>query len=324
MVKYVLKRLLWMIPVIAGVSLLIFTLMYFVPGNLAQIILGPSATQVEIQAKELELGLKDPFLVQLGRFLKQTFIDFDLGKSYITSVPVKDELVQRFPRTLILAIASTMISLGVGVPLGVTAAVHQDKPADYLTMAVALLGISTPGFWLALMMVLLFAVKLHWVPATGIIGFKSWILPCISNAVIGISTQARQSRSSMLDVIHSDYIVMARSKGLSENKVIWGHALPNALIPVITIAGSVFGNMMGGSLIIESVFAIPGVGYYMIGAVNNRDYMVVRSCVILLSIVFSLIVLLTDLVLAAIDPRIKSQFAGSVGRKKIKRRKENE
>ena len=316
--KYILKRLAWMIPVILGVALLIFTLMYFVPGNLAQIILGQGASQEEILALETELGLNDPYLVQLGRFLKQTFLELDLGTSYITNVRVVDELTQRFPRTITLAILSTAIALLVGVPMGVTAAVNQNKPSDYITMMIALLGISMPNFWLALMLVLLFCQTLHLLPSSGLGGPTHWILPAVSNALIGVSTQARQARSSMLDVIHSDYIVMARSKGLPEWKVIWGHALPNALIPIVTIAGGVFGNMMGGSLIVESVFGIPGIGYYMINSVNNRDYPVVRSCVVVLSIIFSLVILLTDIILATIDPRIKDQFAKSAGRKRIK------
>ena len=313
--RYILRRLLMLIPVVLGVSLLIFTLMYFVPGNLAQIMLGPQATAAEIQAMEEKLGINDPYLEQLGRFLYNTFIRFDLGRSYMTNVPILQEFVTRFPRTLVLALGSTLIALLVGVPLGVMAAVHQNKPGDYVTMAVALLGISMPNFWLALMLVLLVSVRMNLLPASGIGTFAHWILPCFSNALIGVSTQARQARSSMLDVIKSDYVVMARSKGLPERKVIWGHALPNALIPIVTIAGGVFGNLLAGSLITESVFSIPGVGYYLISAVNNRDYPVVQSCVVVLSIIFSLVVLLTDILLACIDPRIKAQFANSAARK---------
>lgn len=320
--KYILKRLVMLIPVVLGVSLLIFTLMYFVPGNLAQIILGQSATQDQIAALEEQLGLNDPYIEQLARFMSNTFLKFDLGKSYMTGIPVIEELITRFPRTLTLAVGSTAFALLLGVPMGVYSAVHQNKPGDYITMTIALIGISMPNFWLALMLILLFSVKLDLLPASGMDqGLKSWILPCFSNALIGVSTQARQARSSMLDVIKSDYIIMARSKGLPERKVIWGHALPNALIPIITIAGGVFGNMLAGSLITESVFSIPGIGYYLTSAVNNRDYTVVQSCVVVLSVIFSLVILLTDILLAAIDPRIKAQFANSATKKKLKKEK---
>ena len=319
--KYILKRLLMLIPVVLGVSLLIFTLMYFVPGNLAQIMLGQSATQDQIVALEEQLGLNDPYIEQLGRFLSNTFLKFDLGKSYMTGVPVVEELLTRFPRTLKLAVGSTAIALLVGVPMGVIAAVNQNKPGDYITMAIALIGISMPNFWLALMLILLVSVKWNLLPASGLGSWQHWVLPCFSNALIGVSTQARQARSSMLDVIKSDYIIMARSKGLPEKKVIWGHALPNALIPIVTIAGGVFGNMLAGSLITESVFSIPGIGYYLTSAVNNRDYTVVQSCVVVLSIIFSLVILLTDILLAAIDPRIKAQFSNSASKKKMKKEK---
>lgn len=320
MKKYILNRLLMMIPVVLGVSILIFTLMYFVPGDLARIMLGTSATQEEVNALRESLGLNDPYFVRLVRFLKQTFIDFDLGKSYMTNVPVTEELAARFPRTLILALGSTALALLVGVPMGVMAAVHQNEPRDYITMSIALLGISMPNFWLALMLIVLFSVKLKLLPAAGIDTPAGWILPIVSNSLIGISTQARQARSSMLDVIHSDFVTTAKSKGLPRQKVIWKHALPNALIPVVTIAGGVFGNLLAGSMITESVFSIPGIGYYLISAVNNRDYTVVQSCVIVLSILFSLAILLTDILLAVIDPRIKEQFAANGNIRKMKKR----
>lgn len=317
MLKYITKRLLMLIPVVLGVAILIFTFMHMVPGDVATIIMGQQATQQEIEAKREDLGLNDPFVEQLGRFLHQIFIEFDLGKSLLTNVSIKGELATRFPRTMILAFTSTALSLLVGVSLGSYAALHQSKPGDYLTMGVALLGISMPNFWLAIMMVIFFSLNLGILPSSGLGGFEHWIMPCVAASFMGISTQARFARTSMLEVIGADYITMARSKGIRERAVILKHALPNALIPTITVAGSTFGSQLSGSLIIENVFAIPGVGAFLVQqGVNNRDYNIVRSCVVVLSIVFSIVIILTDVLLATVDPRIKAQFASDRKSKK--------
>ncbi len=316
MIKYVMKRLLWMIPVIFGVAVLIFTIMYFVPGDPATVMLGSNATELELNVLREKLGLFDPYIVRLGRYLSDVFLHFDFGVSFVSKVSVTSELITRFPRTLTIAGICIGLSIGIGVPLGVNAAVHKDGPADRLSMFFALLGVSMPSFWLALLLVILFSLKLHWLPATGIDGFKYYILPCVANSFGGIANQARQARSSMLEVIRADYITTARAKGLTERAVIFRHALPNALIPIVTIAGTSFGALMGGTLVIESVFSIPGVGYYMITAVNNRDYPVVRGCVIFLAITFSIVMLLTDIAYSFVDPGIKGQYASSSRGKK--------
>lgn len=211
-----------------------------------------------------------------------------------------------------------VLSLGIGIPLGVNAAVHQNSIADYGTMAIALIGTSLPGFWFALVLILLFSSKLGWLPAYGVGGIQYWIMPIISTAFAGITTMARQMRSGMLEVIHSDYITMAKSKGVKKKSVIYKHALPNALIPVITVASMSFGTSLGGTLIAETIFAIPGVGVYIVNAVNNRDYPVVQGGVIILAITFSIIMLLCDLVIAAVDPRVKAQITGGKKRGKKK------
>lgn len=310
MVRYILKRLLLMIPVILLVAIVIFTILYFVPGDPAAIILGSTATMDEINALRETMGLNDPYLVQLGRFMSDVFLHFNFGESYVSHVLVTTEIMKRFPRTLCIALACIALSIVVGVPLGINAAIHQDGPADRLSMFLALIGVSMPSFWLALLLVILFAVKLNWLPANGIGSLRHYILPVVANSFGGIASQARQSRSSMLEVIRSDYITTARAKGITERAVIMRHALPNALLPIITVAGTSFGSLMGGTLVIESVFSIPGIGYYMISAINNRDYPVVRGCVIFLAVMFSLIMLLTDLCYSFADPRIKAQYEG--------------
>ena len=316
--KYILKRILLMIPVILGVVILVFTLMQLTPGDPAEVILGTTATSEQIEELRGELGLNDPYIVQLLRYMKEVFIQFDFGTSYISKVSISAELATRYPYTLVFAVAGMVLSLGIGIPLGVNAAVHQNSIADYGTMAIALIGTSLPGFWFALVLILLFSSKLGWLPAYGVGGIQFWIMPIISTAFAGITTMARQMRSGMMEVIHSDYITMAKSKGVKKKAVIYKHALPNALIPVITVASMSFGTSLGGTLIAETIFAIPGVGVYIVNAVNNRDYPVVQGGVIVLAITFSIIMLLCDLVIAAVDPRVKAQITGGKKRGKKK------
>ena len=316
MAKYILKRILFMIPVIIGVVILVFTLMQLTPGDPAQVILGSTASAAEINQLRDTMGLNDPYIVQLGHYMYQAFIHFDFGTSYVTNVSISLELMHRFPYTMIFAVSGMVLSLLIGIPLGVTAAVHQNSPADYGTMTVALIGTSLPGFWFALVLIMFFAGKLGWLPAYGIGGIQYWILPIASTAFAGITTMARQMRSGMLEVIHSDFITMAKAKGVKRSSVIYKHALPNALIPVITVASMSFGSSLGGTLIAETIFAIPGVGVYIVNAVNNRDYPVVQGGVIVLAIAFSIIMLLCDLLIAAVDPRVKAQITGGKKRRK--------
>ena len=316
MAKYIVKRVLWLIPVILGVSILIFTIMYFVPGDPAQVILGQSATQQEIAQQHETMGLDDSYIVQLGRFLKETFLEFDLGNSYVNKVPVRDSLLQRFPQTAIIALVSCLLQVAIGVPLGVTAAVHHNKWQDRLCVVGAMIGISIPSFWLASMLILLFSFHLGWLPAYGIDSWVSYILPCLCAALAGIATEVRYTRTYMLEQIRSDYVVTARAKGMPERIIRYRHALPNTMIPLITGIGGSLGAAFGGTVIIENVFSIPGIGQYMVKAIGNRDYPVVRGSVVILSIVFSLIMLLVDIAYSFIDPRIKSQYTSSNKKKK--------
>lgn len=314
--RYILRRLLWMIPVILGVAIFIFTIMYWVPGDPAQLILGENGTPETIAALRESMGLNDPYVIQLGRFLKRTFIDWDFGESYFTRLPVGAELLSRLPRTIALGVSSMVLTLLVGTPLGIMAAVYQNRLPDRICMLIALVGVSMPTFWLALMLVILFSVNLGWLPAQGISGFSSYILPVVSLSFAGWGSQARLSRSAMLEVIRSDYVTTAKAKGLAQREVIFKHALRNALIPIITSAGGQLASVFGGSAVIENVFSIPGVGNYMIQAINNRDYPVVEGAVIFLAIVFAVCMLLVDLGYAFVDPRIKAQYAGKSRKKR--------
>lgn len=315
MLRYILKRLLWMIPTLLGVAILIFTMMYTVPGDPAVLILGSNATEEDYNEIRENLGLNDPYLVQLGRYLYQVFLKGDFGVSYRLNQPVLTELAKRIPRTAAISATCMLISFSISIPLGISAAVHQGSWQDRFLMVVALVGVSLPDFWFGMMFVLLFSVRLKLLPAVGTGGIEYYILPCLAGSIGSIAGLARQTRSSMLEVIRSDYIVTARAKGISRRKVIWGHALPNALIPIITLLGSRFGMIIAGTVIIETLFSIPGVGLYMISAVNNRDYPVVRGCVIILAAFAAVAQLLTDLAYAVVDPRIGAQFAGKRKRK---------
>ncbi len=321
--KYILKRLLWMIPIILGVTILVFTMMTFCPGDPAQIILGTTATEADLAAKRTELGLDQPFLIRLAQYMSDVFLHFDMGSSWTTNIDIMSSIGERMPRTLMLALVTLIIAYGLGIPLGIMAATHQNKWQDHVSMILALVGVAIPNFWLALLLIILFSVKLGWLPAMGVgvglAGIKYYILPAVSNCAGALANCARQTRSSMLDVIRADYITTARAKGVPERVVVTKHALKNALIPIITMMGTTFGRLLGGAMIIETIFTIPGMGSYIIGAVNNRDYPVVQGGSIILAIAFSIAMLLIDLLYAAVDPRIKAKYiASGKKRKKVK------
>ncbi len=313
MTKYILKRLVMCLIVIFCASVVIFTIMFFVPGDPVEIMMGANATvEVKEQMRE-EWGLNDPFFVQLGKFLYNAFIKFDLGKSYTYNAPIMSEMISRFPRTLALGITCIIVDVIISIPLGILAALKQGKWQDTANTIFAMACVSIPDFWFALMLVILFGQKLGWLPTFGIGGVKYYIMPVMAGALAGIGGLLRQTRSGMLDVMRSDFVTTARSKGVAEGKVITKHMLPNALIPVITVIGGHFGRCVAGTVIIEQIFSIPGIGTYMLNAINTRDYPVIRGGVIILAITTSVVMLVVDLVYALIDPRIKAQYAGKAG-----------
>lgn len=308
MVKYTIRRLLIMIPIILGVAVLIFTIMYFTPGDPARTILGASASEEELAVMRDYLGLNQPYIVRLGKFLSDTFLHFDLGTSLISNQSVAAEIGIRFPRTVFLSLFVMVVGTLIGIPLGVTAAVHQDGWADRFCMIFSMAFTCIPDFWLALMLIIVFSLRLNWFPSYGIGGIEYYILPCISLVFGSFARLARHTRSSMLEVIRSDFATTAKASGYSEHDVIWKHVLPNAMIPVITQLGQEFAGRLGGTIIIEAVFSMPGIGLYMSTAVSQRDYPVVQGCVVFLAILFCLIMLGVDLAYAAFDPRIKAQY----------------
>ena len=309
--RYIIKRILWMIPVLLGVSFLVFSLMYFTPGDPAAIILGAEATPAQMEACREEMGLNKPFFERYVTYIYQAFVKFDLGTSYINGRPVMTELLQRFPYTFRVAGISVLVAVAIGIPLGVMAAVNQYTWKDNLSMLAALFSMSMPNFWFALMLVLFFSLKLGWLPATGIGHWTCYLLPCFSIGVHSAAGLARQTRAGMLEVVRQDDIVTARAKGQRESKVIFGHALKNAMIPIITQVGTMLGRQMGGAIIAESVFSIPGIGSYMSTAIKSRDYPVVQGGVLFVAVIFALSMLLVDILYTYADPRMKSRYESS-------------
>lgn len=315
MSRYILNRLLWLVIITFCVAVLIFVVMWFVPGDPAQIILGSGATAADVAALREKMGLNEPFLVQLGTYLSDTFLHFDLGTSYSYKVPVIDEFLVRLPRTLMLGLITVFLQTIIGVPLGVTAAVHRNSFQDQGLLVAAMVFISVPQFWLALMMVVVFSVKLGWLPSHGISDWTCWIMPILANTLSGLAMNARQTRSAVLETIRADFVTTARAKGLPEQKVIYKHMLPNALIPVINGLGMQLAMVVGGTVVIESVFTFPGIGLYMLDGITARDYPVIRSCVLILAVFAAVITLAVDIVYAYLDPRIKAQYVNYAAKK---------
>lgn len=307
MYKYILKRLLLLIPVLLGVSLLVFTILSLTPGDPAQLILGESAPKEAVLKLREEMGLNDPFIFQYLRFVKNAILG-DFGRSYTTGREVFGEIFSRFPNTFVLAITGMVISVCIGIPVGIISATRQYSFLDSFSMVLALLGVSMPVFWLGLMLILVFSVKLGLLPSGGFDGLTSIILPGLTLGVGSAAIITRMTRSSMLEVIRQDYIRTARAKGVAEKVVINRHALKNALIPIITVVGLQFGGLLGGAVLTESVYSWPGVGRLMVDAIRQKDTPTVLAAVVFLATVFSVVNLLVDVLYAYVDPRIKSQY----------------
>lgn len=318
MEKYILKRLLWMIVIVLGTAFIIFTILYFTPGDPAIVIAGGNASASDIALMRTKMGIDRPYLVQLGDYFYNTFIRFDFGNSWVYDKPVYQEMLVRLPRTILIGVCAMVLNLGLGLYLGIFAATHEGRWQDSLTMAIAMIFISCPDFWVALMMILLFSARLGWLPSYGIGGPQFYVMPIICSALGGIAVNARQTRASMLGVFREDYITTARAKGQREKMVVLKHMLPNALMPIITSIGAGFARIVAGSAVIESVFSVPGVGLYMLNAINMRDYPVVRACVLFFAVFTALVMLAVDLIYAFIDPRIKAQYSGGKARKAVK------
>ena len=303
MISYMVRRLLMVIPILLGITLVSFTILQLVPGDPAQIILGLEAEPEQLDALRHELGLDKPVIVQYAIFLKNT-LKGDLGESIRTRNDVVAEIWPRFLNTLRLTVTSILLATIIGLAVGCLAAMRQNTKVDYLVMAGVLLGISTPTFWSGLLIILVFSVYLGWFPAGGATGFASLVLPAVTLAAPAAAMTARMARSSLLEVFRQDYIRTARAKGQKESKVIYKHALRNALIPTLTVVGLQFGYLMGGAVLVETIFTWPGLGRLLVDAIFNRDYPVVQGGIMIFAFSFVMVNLIVDILYAYLDPRI--------------------
>ena len=314
MMFFIMRRLVALLPTLIVPLLLVFTLLHLSPGDPAAVMLGADATPQQVQALREQLGLNDPFLVQLLNWLGR-MATLDLGDSIFLRMPVIDAIVQRLEPTIMLTLYALTIAVVVGMVSGIVAAVNRNGILDQLSMTVAMVGVSMPEFWFGLMLIVVFAVEFRLFPVAGYTpldqGFWACLwsltLPAVSVGLVQAGFIARITRSSMLDVIGEDFIRTARAKGLPSRVVVLRHALKNALIPVLTVIGITFAVLMGGAIAIESVFNIPGIGRLLVNAVARRDYPVIQGVVLFRALTFIFITLVVDILYGLIDPRVKSQ-----------------
>ena len=304
MLKYISKRIIYLIPVLIGIVFLVFTIMYFSPGDPAKLILGDRAPEEQVAALRHELGLDLPYYQQLFNYIKNA-IHGDFGNSYQLRMPVWDIIKLRFPLTLQLTTFTMLIAVLIGVPVVILSAVKQYSVIDAFSVIFALLMASIPAFWLGMLLMLLFSLNLGWLPSSGYEGVKWLILPSITLGFINCATIMRMTRSSMLEVVRQDFIRTARAKGATEKRVVFRHALKNAIIPVITVVGTAFGSSLGGAVVTETVFGLPGMGTQIITAIRQKDNPVVLASVIVIALAFSLVNLIVDILYTYVDPRIR-------------------
>jgi ABC-type dipeptide/oligopeptide/nickel transport system permease component len=304
MIAYILRRLLMLAPVLFGVVLVSFSLLHLVPGDPAEILAGPEATAQDVARIRAEYGLDKPLVVQFAHFVWNAARG-DLGISIESRHPVKDLLFQRLAFTLQLSLVSILVASTIGLLAGIISSTRQYSVFDTASMLGALFGISMPIFWLGLLLILIFAVKLHWLPSGGTGSLRYLILPAIALGSASAAVIARMTRASMLEVTRQDYIRTARATGYAERVVIFRHALKNAMIPVLTVFGLEFGYMLGGAVLTETVFSLPGIGRLLVEGIFTRDYPVVQGAMILVATTFVLVNLLTDVAYAFFDPRIR-------------------
>lgn len=321
MLKYSLKRILYMIPVTIAVIFIVYLIMYLTPGDPVALLLGSDATPELIAETREKLGITDPFFVQFGRYLLN-LCHGDFGTSWYTGNPVSERLFAAIPYTVKLSLGAMLVALIISIPLGVAAAVKHNTITDYAISVFAMIGVSAPTFWVGTMLILLFALEWRLLPSAFDGTLKSFILPTITQGFNMLASIVRTQRSSMLEVLSADYIRTARAKGVSHFSATYKHALRNAVLPSITVAGLDFGLLVGGSVAIETVFAIPGVGRLMIDNIKLHDTPTVVGCMVFVSVMVSIINLLVDILYGLIDPRIKAQYlkGNNNGKKKNKKK----
>lgn len=309
MARYVIKRILLLIPLVFCVVFLVFSIMNAIPGDPGRAILGITATQEEVDALNEQLGYNQPFFSRFWDYIVSICTHFDFGESYASGEAVTRIIAVNFPYTFRLTMLGVALYVVVGIPLGVLSAVKQYSLVDNVIRVMAMLLAAFPGFWLSMLCMLVFSLWLNWLPAEGVDSWKSYILPVVTFALSYAAGLMRTTRTNMLESIRQDYVRTARAKGASERTVIWQHAFKNAMLPIINSVGISIGAFMGGTLITESIFQIPGIGNIVYAAIQTKDVPVVMGVTILLSLIFCFMVLLVDVVSAFVDPRVKARYA---------------
>ena len=309
MIRYIGKRLLLLIPVLLGVAFIIFTIMAIQPGDPGRMILGASATQEAVDLLNEQLGINRPFLTRFFDYLYNAIFRLDFGTSYRTSQPVFNDVFGRVGTSLKIAFNGIAMATIIGVPLGILSAVKQYSFVDNFSRITAMLAATIPPFWLGMMLILIFSLKMGILPSNGVSNWKCFILPMITLGIPYAGTMLRMTRSSMLETIRSDYVRTAKAKGVPQGVITFKHALMNALLPIITTMATSFGGLLGGAVITESVFSMPGLGTLIVTGIRNRDMPVVMAATILLAFMFGIIMLIADLLYAFVDPRIKAKYA---------------
>lgn len=308
MFQYIVKRILWLFPILLGVSFIVFTIMYLSPGDPVTMVLGEGATPEQYEAMRVQMGLDRSFIEQFFHYKKNVVVEFDLGRSYVSGRVVMDEILVRLPNTIKLSVWSVLFASLIGIPLGVISASRPYSKVDNFVMFLSLVGVSMPTFWQALLLIILFTSTLGWLPASGFDTWQQMIMPVFALASSSIGTIARITRSSMMDVLDQDYIRTAKAKVVNGSKVTFHHALRNALIPVVTVIGLQFGALLGGAVLTETVFSINGIGTLMVNAIRTRDTMIVQGGVLFIAFIFTMVNLCVDILYAYIDPRIKTSY----------------
>ena len=304
MLNYLIKRLFSTIPVLIGISLLLFIMLRMLPGDPAQVLAGQMATPQEIENIRRQLGLDRPIYEQYANYLSR-LARFDLGRSARTQNPVIEEIWARLPNTVLLAVVAISLACLCGIPAGIISAVRPYSWIDYLVTTSALFGMSMPVFWLGLMLVVIFSVILKWLPAGGTGSWQHVILPSFTLAAFVVAFIARMTRSTMLETLSQDFTTTARSKGLHEKVVVLKHAFKNAMIPIITVVGLQFGLLLGGAVLTETVFAWPGLGRLIVDSILARDYPVIQGTILIFGLLYIMVNLIVDLIYALVDPRIR-------------------
>ncbi|MCQ2558429.1 MAG: ABC transporter permease [Oscillospiraceae bacterium] len=311
MAKYILRRLVLLIPILLGVSAILFTLKTLTPGDPARLLAGNNATEEQVNAKREELGLNDPVLVQYGRYIFNFVTKGDLGTSYRSGKPIVQEVLPRLSTSIKITFGAVIFGACIGVLLGIISALKKYTWADSLVLVLSMVFQSVPEFVIGLLLILLFAVSWHILPANGIETWKGYIMPMMCIGLSSIANYTRITRSSMLEVLSEDYIRTARAKGQTERNITKKHALRNAIIPVAQSIGNQIGTAIGGGMVLETVFGVPGVGKYIVDAISNRNYPAVIGGALIIAIMLTLINLLVDISFVLIDPRLKTTIISS-------------